>query len=62
MIKIKYPKGQYLKLTYIVEGIPIYVVTREHDKFGKFYLYQVNADGSVLKLKSKESPLFDEIN
>lgn len=62
MINIKYPKGQCLKVTYCIDGIPKYIVCREQNNYGKFTLYLVNDDGSVKKIKSNESPFFDEID
>lgn len=59
MNDIKFPKGQQVSLTYLEQGKPKYIVTK--DKFDKYYLYKVDKDKPT-KIKSSDNPLnFKEV-
>jgi len=60
-INIKYPKNQRVWVTYSNEKqIPVYVVTSDISR-SKYYLYKVNKDGGLTKLKTASMPLFEEL-
>ncbi len=55
-IKIKYPKGQTPKHTYHdAEHIPKFVITQ--DITGECYLYQINSNYTLTKLKQGNTPI-----
>ena len=61
MNKIKLTKNHMLWLTYTVDNEPQYVVTSDTQRT-KYFLYKVNKDGSLTKLKTSKYPLFKEVD
>jgi hypothetical protein len=60
MNNIKTPKNHILWLTYFTDGKPEYAVTSDSNR-NRYYLYKVNEDGSVERLKSSTTPCFNEV-
>ena len=61
MNKIKIPKNQISWLIYRNENQePQYLVTSDIQRT-KYYLYKVNQDNSLTKLKSSVKPTFEEV-
>lgn len=57
---IKPPKNHTLELTYYENDKPIYVVTK-NQLTDKYFLYKVNKDLSLEKLKTSANPCFKEV-
>ena len=61
MNKIKTPKNQILWVTYCDgEHNPQYIVTSDIQRT-KYYLYKINKDNSLTKLKTSVKPTFEEV-
>lgn len=60
-MSIKLPKNQILWLTYnTTDGEPQYVVTSDLQRT-KYYLYKVDKDGGLTKVKTSVKPTFKEV-
>jgi hypothetical protein len=60
MNKIKVSKNHILWLTYLIDEQPKYVVTSDLNR-SRYYLYKINEDGGLEKVKSATNPCFNEV-
>ena len=59
-MQIKIPKNQILWVTYKDERNNIKQVITSDEMRKKYYLYNVSEDGSLTKIETNDSPIFEK--